>query len=72
MPKGSSSNRSFQVLPEIPQIYVVWKSLAQATGVIGKQVHDTRLVAVCQVHGLTRILTFNVQHFARRLASSPV
>jgi hypothetical protein len=33
--------------------------------VLGQQVHDARLVAVCRVYGLTHILTFNVQHFAR-------
>ncbi len=55
----------FPIVPETPDIYTAWRSLAQATGVIGKQVHDTRLVAVCQVHGLTHVLTFNVQHFAR-------
>ena len=32
--------------------------------VVGKQVHDARLVAVCHVHGVTNLLTFNVAHFA--------
>jgi hypothetical protein len=31
----------------------------------GKQVHVLRLVALCQVHGITHILTFDVQHFVR-------
>jgi hypothetical protein len=38
---------------------------------MGKQVHDTRLVAVCQVHGLTHVLTFNIQHFARPASLVP-
>lgn len=37
----------------------------QVAGVIGKQVHDARLVAICHVYGITHVLTFNVQHFAR-------
>jgi predicted nucleic acid-binding protein len=61
----------FPILPETPEIYPAWQSLAQATGVVGKQVHDTRLVAVCQMHGLTHILTFNVQHFARPASLVP-
>jgi hypothetical protein len=63
--KGLEFESLFPILPETPDIFPAWKSLAQATGVIGKQVHDTRLVAACQVQGLTHILTFNVQHFAR-------
>ena len=55
----------FPLAPEVPEIYLTWKSLAQASGVIGKQVYDLRLVAVCQVHRITDILTFNVEHLAR-------
>ena len=36
-----------------------------AHGVIGKQVHDARLVAVCHVYGITHLLTFNVPHFSK-------
>lgn len=32
---------------------------------IGKQVPDVRLIAVCQVHGVTHVPTYNIQHFAR-------
>jgi hypothetical protein len=42
-----------------------------ALGVIGKQVHDARLVAVCHVHGVTHLLTFNVAHFARMSGFGP-
>jgi hypothetical protein len=31
--------------------------------VIGKQDHDARLVAVCQVSGVLNLLTFNVGDF---------
>ena len=55
----------FPLLPETPDIYPAWKTLVQAAGVIGKQVHDARLVAICQVYGLNHVLTFNIRHFAR-------
>ncbi len=39
--------------------------------VIGKEVHDARLVAVCHVHKVSHLLTFNVAHFARMAAFAP-
>ena len=48
-----------------------WKSIAQIHAVVGKQVHDARLVAVCRVHGVGHLLTFNVSHFARYAATIP-
>jgi predicted nucleic acid-binding protein len=55
----------FPLLAETPDIYPTWKALVSALGVIGKQVHDARLVAVCHVNTVTHVLTFNVAHFAR-------
>ena len=55
----------FPMLVETPDIYPTWKTLVGALAVIGKQVHDARLVAVCQVHAVTHVLTFNVAHFVR-------
>jgi predicted nucleic acid-binding protein len=53
----------FQLIPESPDVFPAWEAIAHATGVIGKQVHDARLVAICQVAGVASILTFNVTHF---------
>jgi predicted nucleic acid-binding protein len=53
----------FTMLSETPDIYPAWKALVGALGVIGKRVHDARLVAVCHVHAVTHLLTFNVGHF---------
>ena len=61
----------FPVLPETPGIFPAWKILVGALGVIGKQVHDARLVAVCHVHHVTHLLTFNVAHFARLAGFGP-
>jgi predicted nucleic acid-binding protein len=55
----------FPLLAESPGVYPAWKALVSALGVIGKQVHDARLVAVCHVHSVTHELTFNVAHFTR-------
>lgn len=61
----------FPLLAETQDIYPAWKALVGALGVVGKQVHDARLVAVCHVHGVTHVLTFNVVHFARMAGFGP-
>lgn len=61
----------FSILPETPDIFNAWKVLVSSLGVVGKQVHDARLIAVCQVHGIRKLLTFNVNHFARLGAAAP-
>lgn len=61
---------AFPLLDETPAIYPAWRVLVDALGVVGKQVHDARLVAVCHVHGVSHLLTFNVGHFIR-LATAP-
>jgi predicted nucleic acid-binding protein len=61
----------FPLLPDTPDIYPAWKALVGALAVIGKQVHDARLAAVCHVHGVTHLLTFNVAHFVRITGFGP-
>lgn len=56
---------TFPMLDETPAVYPAWRTLVESVEVVGKQVHDARLVAVCQVHGVKGVLTFNVAHFAR-------
>lgn len=70
---GLSTNfeAAFSLLEETPDVYPAWKALVRALGVIGKQVHDARLVAVCHVHGVSHLLTFNVAHFARLAGFGP-
>ncbi len=46
-------------------LFDVWRSLVNLHGVIGKQAHDARLVAAMVRHGITHLLTFNEQDFAR-------
>ena len=55
---------TFTLLPETPEIYPAWKALVKAAGVVGTQVHDARLVAICQVYGISQILTIGECLFA--------
>lgn len=69
--KAAAFQAMFPLLKETPDIYVAWKAIVGALAIVGKQVHDARLVAVCHVHGVTHLLTFNVAHFARMAAFGP-
>ena len=62
---------AFALLPDTPDIYPAWKALVAALGIIGKQVHDARLVAVCHVHAVTHLLTLNVSDFGRMAGFGP-
>ena len=69
--KAAVFEATFPLLVETPDIYPAWKGLVGALGIIGKQVHDARLVAVCHVHAETHQLTFNVSHFVRMAGYGP-
>jgi len=69
--KASAFEVTFPLLTEIPDIYPAWKALVGALGVIGKQVYDARLVAICHVYGISPLLTFNVSHFTRLAKIGP-
>jgi predicted nucleic acid-binding protein len=53
------------LLPDLPATYLEWKRLVLTHGVSGAKVHDARLVAAMNVHGMRRILTFNDADFRR-------
>jgi predicted nucleic acid-binding protein len=57
--------QTFALLPDDPEIYGSWKRLVLLHRVVGNRVYDARLVAVMLVHGIGRILTFNVADFTR-------
>lgn len=61
----------FPMLAETPDIYPQWKSIVGALNIVGKQVHDARLAAICHVHKVTHVLTFNVGHFSRLASVNP-
>jgi predicted nucleic acid-binding protein len=53
------------ILTETPEIQGQWEQLVSRHEVCGKKAHDARLVALMLVHGVDRILTFNVGDFRR-------
>ena len=57
--------RLFRLLPPNLGVFDSWQRLVLDLGVIGKQTHDTHLVATMQVHSVGSILTFNVRDFTR-------
>jgi len=62
---------AFPLLAETPDIYPAWKALVGGLGIIGKQVHDARLVAVCHVNAVRHLLTFNISDFNRMAGFGP-
>jgi predicted nucleic acid-binding protein len=69
--QAASFEAKFPMLDETPAIYPAWKAIVDSLGVLGKQVHDARLVAVCHVHNVSHLLTFNTSHFVRLAGSGP-
>jgi predicted nucleic acid-binding protein len=55
----------FRCLSEPPDIAARWRALVNKHFIMGKQAHDTRLVALMEAHGLTNLLTLNPRDFAR-------
>jgi predicted nucleic acid-binding protein len=53
------------ILPDSPATIDHWKQLVIQFQVRGVQVHDTRLVALMDVHGVRHLLTLNPSDFAR-------
>jgi predicted nucleic acid-binding protein len=69
--EAATAGAIFPLLADTPAIYPAWEALVKALGVIGKQVHDARLVAVCHVNGVSHLLTFNGAHFTRLAGFGP-
>ena len=53
------------VLPDTQAIYREWRKVVLDNSVLGKQVHDARIVAAMNVHQITKLLTFNAKDFKR-------
>ncbi|BAY49747.1 hypothetical protein SAMD00079811_73760 [Scytonema sp. HK-05] len=56
----------FPLLEETPQIFINWLNYVTANNVMGKRVHDVRLIAVMLAHGITHLLTFNIDDFRNK------
>ena len=57
--------RILTLLRDSAATYPEWKRLVVKHSVLGTKVHDARLVAAMNVHGVGRILTFNAGDFTR-------
>jgi predicted nucleic acid-binding protein len=57
--------RSLTLLPDSAATYAEWRRLVVQHRVMGTKEHDTRLVAAMNIHGITRLLTFNTNDFLR-------
>jgi predicted nucleic acid-binding protein len=57
--------KGFTLITEPHGLYSVWRQLVVAHSVLGKQVHDARLVALMQAQSISHILTLNGGDFAR-------
>jgi len=53
------------LLPDTPAVYAEWKRIVVEHGVSGVKVHDARLIATMKTHGVSRLLTFDVDDFTR-------
>lgn len=56
---------AFRLLPDTSEILGEWERLVEHHKVLGRQVHDARLVAAMAVHKVTHLLTFNDADFKR-------
>ena len=63
--KLESVEQVYRLCLDTPAIYPAWRKLVKQYGVKGVKVHDTKLVAAMQAHGIQYILTFNVNDFRR-------
>jgi predicted nucleic acid-binding protein len=55
----------FALQPDLSEIFTVWELLVVKYQVLGKQTHDTRLVAAMLAHQISHLLTFNTDDFKR-------
>ena len=53
----------FPLLPETPAVFEEWLRIVTERKVVGKKLHDARIAALLNIHGITHILTFNSGDF---------
>lgn len=56
---------TMRILRDERSIYEQWRQLVVEHSVVGKQVHDARLVAAMLRHDISHMITFNTTHFSR-------
>ena len=63
--KARLIERHFVLLPDSLATFQEWRRLLVAHSVMGLAVHDAKLTASMTVHGVTHLLTFNLDNFQR-------
>lgn len=58
-------HRTLVLLEDRPEVYDHWMKLVDHYQIVSVNAHEARIVATMQVHGVTRVLTFNVNDFKR-------
>lgn len=58
-------HRLFDVCYEVPAAYLRWHALVTELRLTGVQVHDARIAALIQAHGILCLLTFDQEDFRR-------
>ena len=53
----------FPMLHDRADVFPAWLQLVKQYDMLGKKVHDARLVAIMQTHNIGHLLTFNVADF---------
>lgn len=53
----------FPLLDDQPMVFTHWRTLVTSYQIIGRRIHDARLVAVMLSHGVSHLLTFNSDDF---------
>jgi len=61
----SSLKNLFVLLLDEPGLFSEWERLISLHLTMGKQVHDARIVAAMNIHGVKNLLTFNLDDFKR-------
>lgn len=55
----------FPLFKDTPDVFHHWLALVTSHTVVGKRVHDIRILAVMQTHGVSHLRTFNVDDFPK-------
>jgi predicted nucleic acid-binding protein len=63
--KAKLIERYCRLLPDSAATHQEWRRLIVAHSVQGVVIHDARLVATMNIHGVTHLLTFNKDDFKR-------
>lgn len=63
--KAKLIERYCELLPDSAATHQEWRRLVVKHAVLGVVIHDARLVAAMNIHGVTQILTFNKDDFKR-------